>query len=111
MACLLAIMRCWVYEKGCSAEAAWYLCLYDTAARLGSRADGYSEGYRDLRCSVDICREAITNLEYTDTAAYLYVALYASVLFVGGGAILCARCSIERQQRRRVVALRLAPPS
>eukprot|EP00756_Hemistasia_phaeocysticola_P049524 Hpha_TRINITY_DN24021_c0_g1::TRINITY_DN24021_c0_g1_i1::g.130369::m.130369 len=109
MACLLAMMRCWV-ESGCSTLAAWYLCLYDTPALLGSRDSGYEFGYRNLRCSVEVCREAMVNLEFEDTAAYAFVGLYLTVLVGGLALIGCLRFLHNRRVQRRFVGLRLAPP-
>lgn len=120
IACLLAVMRCWVHDYGCSTLSAWYLCLYDTPALTGSRDDGYSEGYRNLRCKIETCREAITHIGLKakwpfstmgalegDVLAYLHAFFFVFVFIFGVIGIYVVQKVMHKKHHRRLAGVGL----
>ncbi|KAJ9464286.1 hypothetical protein DIPPA_07328 [Diplonema papillatum] len=87
VACLVSLMRCWVHENGCSTLTAWNICLHDAAVVHNVEGE-YVTTERHLRCRLSMCRDAITHIEHSDAAAYMWILGYCGVFAFCATALL-----------------------
>ena len=81
--CVLMQLRCWVFEKQCSRNDAWNLCVHDTVSLVPmTTASGgvtFNLTTRDLGCRVPICQEALSRIDYDDMPAYQWTGAFCAI--------------------------------
>eukprot|EP01060_Flectonema_neradi_P040838 TRINITY_DN9450_c0_g1_i1.p1 TRINITY_DN9450_c0_g1~~TRINITY_DN9450_c0_g1_i1.p1 ORF type:complete len:311 (+),score=33.56 TRINITY_DN9450_c0_g1_i1:68-934(+) len=85
--CVLMQLRCWVFEKKCSRNDAWNLCIHDTPSLVPTTTSSggvtFNLTSRDLRCRLATCQEAISRIDHDDMPAYRWLFAFSAILVLG----------------------------